>query len=240
MNILQVIRILRCLHQPPTGSRRGRRSRRLCAAMKRIEACGVVIPRGITGRSLRNIPGRGPLSPHPHDHRQPRISNHFFYSRALKGAAGSRLRLRHRDNVRQVIRDGFPRERILRSTSTGRASTSGLTCTVTGIRLETSSSFQGRFRSGRWNSIWCIPPQFFTLLLMRGNSEIISRMRGPPSDPGGSSSVPRLGLWNGRSGLPVNGDRPGLCREELTDHLTGAGFISPESGPAVSRPALCR
>ena len=187
----------------------------LCTAMKRIEAYGVVYPAGYYRALVEKYTREGIRYPHIlMIIGQPRINNHFFYSRALK-RSGRLLDYGcgTGDNVGRLSGTVFPGRGSLRSISTGRASISGLTCTVTKRRSATSSSFQGvPVRAGGVRD-WCIPPQFFTLSPTRGNSERILRMRGPPSGPGASSLVPRLGLWKGRPGLPMNGGRHGLCRE---------------------------
>jgi SAM-dependent methyltransferase len=86
----------------------------LSIAMKRIEAHGVVYPEGYYQTLLEKYTREGVRYPHIlMILGQPRINNHFFYSRALKGTG----RLLDYgcgtgDNVRQLLRDGFPRERI--------------------------------------------------------------------------------------------------------------------------------
>jgi SAM-dependent methyltransferase len=86
----------------------------LCTAMKRIEASGVVYPDGYYQTVLEKYTKEGVCYPHIlMAIGQPRINNHFFYPCDLKGSGrlldygcGTGC------NVRQLIRDGFPRERI--------------------------------------------------------------------------------------------------------------------------------
>jgi SAM-dependent methyltransferase len=87
----------------------------LSIAMKRIEAYGVVYPEGYYQMVLEKYTKEDIHYPHIlMILGQPRINNHFFYSHALKGTG----RLLDYgcgtgDNVRKLIRDGFPRERII-------------------------------------------------------------------------------------------------------------------------------
>jgi SAM-dependent methyltransferase len=86
----------------------------LSIAMKRIEAYGVVHPDGYYQMLLEKYTREGVRYPHIlMILGQPRINNHFFYSRALTGTG----RLLDYgcgtgDNVRQLLRNGFPREKI--------------------------------------------------------------------------------------------------------------------------------
>jgi SAM-dependent methyltransferase len=86
----------------------------LCTVMKRIESCGVVYPPGYYQMLLEKYTKEGVLYPHIlMILGEPRINHHFFYSRALK-RTGRFLDYGcgTGDNVRQLIRDGFPRQRI--------------------------------------------------------------------------------------------------------------------------------
>jgi SAM-dependent methyltransferase len=83
-------------------------------AMKRIEAYGVVYPDGYYETLLEKYTREGVRYPHIlMILGQPRINNHFFYPRVLK-VTGRLLDYGcgTGDNVRQLLRGGFPRERI--------------------------------------------------------------------------------------------------------------------------------
>ena len=86
----------------------------LSLAMKRIEAYGVVYPMGYYQTLLDKYTREGVRYPHIlMNIGQPRINSHFFYPQVLKGP-GKLLDYGcgTGDNVRQLLRNGFPRERI--------------------------------------------------------------------------------------------------------------------------------
>ena len=115
MNILQAYTYTGMPAQKPLRFPPGKTlPEELSIAMKRIEAYGVVYPEGYYETLLEKYTREGVRYPHIlMILGQPRINNHFFYSRAIKGTG----RLLDYgcgtgDNVRQLLRDGFPRERI--------------------------------------------------------------------------------------------------------------------------------
>ena len=165
MNILSGVHLFRyaCTRTPqvPAGKDTPGGTR---IAMKRIEAYGVVYPEGYYQALLEKYTLDGVRYPHIlMILGQPRINNHFFYPHVLKGTG----RLLDYgcgtgDNVRQLLRDGFSRERISAFDINREASTSVSTCTVTRRRSAISLPFQIRSHSGLRSSIWCIPLPFST------------------------------------------------------------------------------
>ena len=86
----------------------------LSTAMKRIETYGVIYPGGYYETLLEKYTREGVRYPHIlMILGQPRINNHFFYPHVIR-SAGRLLDYGcgTGDNVRQLLRDGFPRERI--------------------------------------------------------------------------------------------------------------------------------
>ena len=203
----------------------------LCAAMKRIEACGVVYPAGYYRALVEKYTREGVRYPHIlMIIGQPRISNHFFYSRALK-RSGRLLDYGcgTGDNVRQVIRDGFPRERIT-ALDVNRASIDlGFDLYRDRDKIGDLFIVSGTFPFG---------PAEFDLVYSASVFHVIADEREfrnylanawSALRPGGVLFGSTLGLVERAVRSPGERGPPRVMpREELTDHLTGAGFISPE------------
>ena len=183
----------------------------LCAAMKRVAAFGVVYPEEyeqvLTGKYRRE----GVLYPHILIILgQPRINHHFFYSRAL-GRTGRLLDYGcgTGDNVRQLIRDGFCRERIT-AFDINRASID-LGFDLYRDREELQDLF---FVSGTFP----FEPDEFDMVysasvfhVIADEGEFLTYLSNAYSTlrPGGVSLVPRWGLLQGVPGPRRNGGRRG-------------------------------
>ena len=126
----------------PAGSERKNACRGTSAAMHRIGTLGVQYPDGYCDELIARYEKDG--VPYPHILSilgEPRIRGHFFYAR-MPGRTGPFLDYGcgTGDNIRQLLRDGFPRAQITGLISPGKASISGLTCTVTRTESGTSLS----------------------------------------------------------------------------------------------------
>ena len=163
----------------------------LSAAMERVKAQGVTYPEGYHRLLTRKYENEGVRYPHIlMIIGEPRINHHFFYSRAIN--RNGRLLdygCGTGDNVRQLIRDDFPREQITAFDINREVSTSVLTCTAIRIRSRTSLLLAQSSRLRKKSMTSSIPPPSSTLLPMKRNSRIILPMHILHSDPEESSSV---------------------------------------------------
>lgn len=203
----------------------------LCTAMKRIEAYGVVYPAGYYRALLEKYTREGVRYPHIlMILGQPRISNHFFYSRALK-RTGRLLDYGcgTGDNVRQLIRDGFPRERIT-AFDINRASIDlGFDLyrdkEEIGDLFIVSEAFP--FGPAEFDLVYSAS----VLHVIADEGELGTYLVNAYSAlrPGGVLFGSTLGLVEGAARSPDERGPPRVMpREELTAHLNGAGFIRPE------------
>jgi SAM-dependent methyltransferase len=204
----------------------------LCAAMKRIEACGVVYPAGYYRALLEKYTRDGVLYPHIlMILGQPRISNHFFYSRALKNTG----RLLDYgcgtgDNVRQLIRDGFPRERIT-AFDVNRASID-LGFDLYRDEEEIGDLFivSETFPFGPAEFDMVYSASVFHVIADEGELGTYLANAYSALRPGGVLFGSTLGLVEGAAArsLGERGPPRVMPGEELAAYLTGAGFIRPE------------
>jgi SAM-dependent methyltransferase len=204
----------------------------LRTAMKRIETYGVVYPEGYYRELLDKYTREGVRYPHIlMILGQPRINNHFFYSPVLKGTG----RLLDYgcgtgDNVRQVLRDGFPRERIT-AFDINRASID-LGFDLYRDRGETGDLFTV-------SDTFTFTPEEFDMVYSASVIHVIADDRELGTylanawsalRPGGIFFGSTLGVVGGevvRS--PDEWGPPRLMtREQLAGCLTGAGFAFPE------------
>jgi len=203
----------------------------LCAAMKRIEAYGVVYPKGyyrtIVGKYIRE----GIRYPHIlMIIGEPRINKHFFYSRALKDAG----RLLDYgcgtgDNIRQLIRDGFPRDRVTAFDINWMSVNLGfdLYCDRKEIfdTFVVSGTFP--FGPGEFNMVYSAS----VFHVIADDTEFRNYLLNAYStlESGGTLFGSTLGLRMGRFRSPDERGPPRLMSEEqLISHLTGVGFHRPD------------
>ncbi len=203
----------------------------LCAAMKRIEAYGVVYPAGYYQTLVEKYTREGVRYPHILMILGiPRINNHFFYSRALKGTG----RLLDYgcgtgDNLRQMIRDGFPRDRITAFDINWASIDLGFD--LYRDREDVCDLFvvSGTFPF--------VPAEFDLVYsasvfhVIADDAEFVAYLAHAWSAlrPGGVLFGSTLGLAEGAArSRDEHGPPRVMPREQLTGHLTGAGFTHPE------------
>jgi SAM-dependent methyltransferase len=203
----------------------------LCTAMRRIESYGVAYPAGYYRTLVEKYTREGVLYPHIlMIIGEPRINKHFFYSRALKGTG----RLLDYgcgtgDNVRQLIRDGFPRTRITAFDVNWVSIDLGFDLyrdrkeicdlfIVSGTFPFSPAEFDMVYSASVFHVI-ADSEEFGNYL-----ANAYSALR-----PGGILFGSTLGLVEGAVRSPDERGPPRLMPgEQLAGHLTGAGFTRPE------------
>lgn len=203
----------------------------LGAAMERIRVYGVTYPEGYESLLLRKYAETGVRYPHIlMILGRPRIPGHFFYRSAL--SRGGRLLdygCGTGDNVRQLIRDGFPRDRIAAYDVNRDSICLGTDLYRDGEETDglflVSETFP--FGNGEFDTVYsgsvihviAEEPEFRSYL---GNARTVLR-------PGGIFFGSTLGFRKEASRSPHRRGPPRIMtRVQLADSLTGAGFAEPE------------
>jgi SAM-dependent methyltransferase len=199
--------------------------------MKRIEAYGVVYPPEYYAALLEKYTKEGVLYPHILMILGiPRINHHFFYSRALN-RIGRLLDYGcgTGDNVRQLIRDGFPQEWITAFDINWASINLGFD--LYRDREEISDLFVVSetfpFGSAEFDTIYSAS----VFHVIADDAEFGAYLANAWSalKPGGVLFGSTLGLVEGVVRDPDQRGPPRVMpREQLAGYLTGAGFISPE------------
>jgi SAM-dependent methyltransferase len=203
----------------------------LCIAMKRIEAYGVIYPARYYRTLVEKYTREGVLYPHIlMIIGEPRINNHFFYSRALKGTG----RLLDYgcgtgDNVRQLIRDGFPRERITAFDLNWTSINLGFDLYRDQEEIHDLFIVSGTFTFGPAEFDMVYSASVFHVI---GDDEEFGNYLAnawSALKPGGILFGSTLGLVEGAVRSPDERGPPRvMSREQLTSRLTGAGFTRPK------------
>jgi len=207
-------------------------SEELSLAMKRVEACGVVHHEGYYQTLMEKYTREGIRYPHIlMILGKPRINHHFFYSRALKGTG----RLLDYgcgtgDNVRQLIRDGFPRERITAFDINWASINLGFDLYCDREEICDLFIVSGTFPFGAMEFDMIYSASVFHVIADEEEFKNYLANAWSAIRPGGILFGSTLGLVReGAVRSPGEWGPPRLMtREQLTDHLTGAGFACPE------------
>jgi len=202
----------------------------LSAAMERVGAFGVVYPPGYYEALVDKYTRDGVRYPHILMILGiPRISSHFFYSRALQ-RAGRLLDYGcgTGDNVRKLIRDGFPRERIAAFDINWSSIDLGFDLYRDRKDIGGLFSVSGAFPFG--------PEEFCTVYsasvfhVISDDRELERYLKNAYSAlrPGGVLFGSTLGLGQGTTRSPEAWGPPRVMPEEvLAGCLAGAGFTRP-------------
>ena len=203
----------------------------LRAAMQRLAAYGVTYPEGYDRTLVEKYETTGVRYPHIlMIAGRPRINSHFFYSRA--GERTGRLLdygCGTGDNVRQLIRDGFPRERITAFDINHESIDLGFDLYRDREALEELFVVAGTFPFG--------PEEFDTIYsasvihVIADDAEFRNYLANAHAAlrPGGVLFGSTLGLAEGTARPPGSRGSPRiLTPEQLAGFLAGTGFANPE------------
>ena len=203
----------------------------LGSAMKRIEAYGVVYPEGYYQELVEKYTRERVRYPHIlMILGEPRINHHFFYSRAL-GETGRLLDYGcgTGDNVRQLIRDGFPRERITAFDVNWASIELGFDLYRDREEMHDLFLVSETFPFGPEEFGMVYSASVFHVIADDGEFEEYLANAWSALRPGGILFGSTLGLVEGAGRSPDERGPPRVMpREQLTGHLIGAGFTRPE------------
>ncbi len=202
----------------------------LRAAMERVMAYGVTYPEGYHQVLIRKYAEEGVRYPHIlMILGKPRIHRHFFYQHARK-RAGRLLDYGcgTGDNVRQLIRDGFPRDRITAFDINRESIDLGFDLYRDGEEMEDLFVVSDTFPFG--------PEEYDTVYsasvihVIADEQEFLRYLANAYSAlrPGGVLFGSTLGLAEGAVRSEKRGPPRIMTRDQLAGYLTGTGFASPE------------
>lgn len=203
----------------------------LRAAMERVKAYGVTYPEGYHRILVEKYSEDGVRYPHIlMITGEPRIHRHFFYPHALS-RAGRLLDYGcgTGDNVRQLIRDGFPRKHIIAFDINWESISLGLDLYRDGEEMEdllvVSEPFP--FRPGEFNTIYSAS----VIHVIADEQDFLDYLANAYSVlmPGGILFGSTLGLAEGGILPPHTRGPPRIMtRKQLAAYLTGTGFAHPD------------
>lgn len=203
----------------------------LRSVMKRIEDFGVVYPEGYYQTLLEKYTSEGIRYPHIlMILGQPRINNHFFYPDALNGTG----RLLDYgcgtgDNVRKLIRDGFPRERIIAFDVNWESINLGFDLYRDRAEIFDIFIVSGTFPFGPGEFDLVYSASVFHVIADEEEYKHYLANAWSTLKPGGTLFGSTLGLVEGAVRFPDERGPPRIMpKEHLAGHLSEAGFAQTE------------